>query len=84
MDITCAPDGTLYVVDFQGNRVQRFTTDGACLGALGGAGREPGRLATPRGVAVTFEPAGHRLYIADTNNHRVQVFVWPGTKGARA
>ena len=84
MDITSAPDGSLYVVDFQGNRVQRFTTDGDCLGALGGAGNEPGRLATPRGVAVRLDPAGHRIYIADTNNHRVQSFVWPGTRGVGA
>jgi len=79
MDIAAAPDGTLYVVDFQGNRVQRFTAQGELLGAYGGAGTEPGRFATPRGVAVLATSEGHRLYIADTNNHRVQVFDWPGT-----
>ena len=83
MDITAAPDGSLYVVDFQGNRVQRFSADGAFLGGFGGAGTDPGRLATPRGLEVVVESAGHRVTIADTNNHRVQTFLWPGTAGGR-
>lgn len=84
MDIAAAPDGTLYVVDFQGNRVQRFTPEGELLGGYGGAGTEPGRFATPRGVAVLATAAGHRLWIADTNNHRVQAFDWPGSPRASA
>lgn len=77
MDITAAADGTLYVVDFQGNRVQRFSADGVPLGTRGGAGHEPGRCATPRGVAVRAAAGNHRVFVADTNNHRVQVFDWP-------
>jgi len=89
MDIAAAPDETLYVVDFQGNRVQRFTAAGELLGAFGGAGAEPGLFATPRGIAVLPTSAGHRVFVADTNNHRVQVFDWPDTPrgdgaGARA
>ena len=83
MDITATPDRTLYVVDFQGNRVQRFSADGTCLGVFGGAGYGKGRLATPRGVAVNQTDAGDRIYVADTNNHRVQSFLWPRT-GKRA
>ena len=83
MDITATPDGTLYVVDFQGNRIQRFTPEGRCLGVFGGAGNEKGRLATPRGIAVNQTEAGDRLFVADTNNHRVQSFLWPKS-GKRA
>ncbi len=79
MDITAAPDGSLYVVDFQGNRVQRFGPDGTHLGSFGGPGHDPGHFATPRGIAVLPTENGHRLFVADTNNHRVQVFVWPGS-----
>jgi len=84
MDITAAPDGSLYVVDFQGNRVQRFTSDGRFLGACGGPGTGSGRLATPRGVEVRAEREGHRVVVADTNNHRIQSFIWPDTRGGEA
>jgi len=40
------------------------------LRCLGGSGSEPGRLRTPRGLAVG--PQG-QLYVADAGNHRVQV-----------
>jgi len=82
MDITSAPDGSLYVVDFQGNRVQRFDDEGNHLGTFGGAGTEPGRFATPRGVTVHAEADGHRVYVADTNNHRIQIFLWPDSAAA--
>ncbi len=84
MDITAAPDGSLYVVDFQGNRVQRFTSDGRFLGACGGPGTGSGRLATPRGVEVRAEREGHRVVVADTNNHRIQSFIWHDTGGGVA
>lgn len=75
-DIAAGSDGTLYVVDFRGNRVQRFSADGEFLGGVGGAGREPGTFATPRGIAALARPDGDVLYVADTNNHRVQRFRW--------
>ncbi|MFQ5653887.1 MAG: NHL repeat-containing protein [Planctomycetota bacterium] len=75
-DIARGSADTLYVVDFQGNRVQRFTPDGGLLGVAGGPGREPGRFATPRGVAVLPEEEGDLVFVADTNNHRVQRFRW--------
>lgn len=75
-DIAAGSDATLYVVDFQGNRVQRFSEDGRFLGVVGGAGREPGRFATPRGIAVLPEKSGDLIFVADTNNHRVQRFRW--------
>ncbi|MEM7164295.1 MAG: 6-bladed beta-propeller [Planctomycetota bacterium] len=75
-DIAPGSDDTLYVVDYRGNRVQRFRADGTFLGAAGTAGREPGEFATPRGVAVLPSARGDRIYVADTNNHRVQTFVW--------
>ncbi|MCI0652472.1 MAG: NHL repeat-containing protein [Planctomycetes bacterium] len=67
---------TLYVVDFRGNRVQRFTADGRLLGAAGSAGRAPGTFAAPRGIAVLPAAGGDIVFVADTNNHRVQRFRW--------
>lgn len=75
-DIAPGSDDTLYVVDYRGNRVQRFRSDGTLLGVAGLAGREPGEFATPRGIAVLPQSAGDLVLVADTNNHRVQSFVW--------
>ena len=75
-DIAAGSDETLYVVDYKGNRIQRFREDGTFLGAAGGAGRQGGRFATPRGVAVTPRADGDIVFVADTYNHRVQRFAW--------
>lgn len=42
--------------------------------AWGGTGSEPGRLDDPNGIAVTTE----RVYVADSRNHRIQVFTRDG------
>ncbi len=75
-DVAAGSADTLYVVDYKGSRVQRFTADGRFLGAAGGAGLEPGRFAAPRGLAVRADPAGDIIWVADTNNHRLQRFRW--------
>jgi sugar lactone lactonase YvrE len=62
--------GTIYVSDAQRDVVLVFGADGSFECALGAAGSERGRLALPAGVAV----GTGRLYVADSHNHRVQVF----------
>lgn len=42
-----------------------------CLPCLGGKGHEPRRFSEPRGLSIS---RSGNLYVADTNNHRVQVF----------
>jgi len=44
---------------------------GALLAQWGGAGSGPGQFDQPEGIAV--DPAGN-VYVADTYNHRIQVF----------
>ncbi|HYE02790.1 MAG TPA: hypothetical protein VD963_06110 [Phycisphaerales bacterium] len=73
-------DGTVLVAEFGANRVQRIeAATGASLGAWGVAGRGPGELATPWGVAV------HRgwAYVLDSGNNRVQRFVAPAGAAVR-
>ncbi|MEM7262641.1 MAG: hypothetical protein AAF488_11670 [Planctomycetota bacterium] len=77
-DIAVGSDDCLYVVEYRGNRIQRFSHDGRYLDGMGAAGREPGEFATPRGIAVLPEAEGDWIYVADTNNHRVQRFRWRG------
>lgn len=63
-------EGRVYVTDAQRDLVLVFAADGTFDVALGATGTERGRLALPAGVAV----AGGRIYVADSHNHRVQVF----------
>lgn len=63
-------DGRIYVSDAQRDAVLVFSPAGAFEVALARGGAEPGRLTMPAGVAV----GAGRLYVADSQNHRVQVF----------
>lgn len=59
------------------DRVQRFSPDGARgLACFGRWGAGPGEFNRPEGLAVD---AADRLYVADSCNHRVQVFAPDGT-----
>lgn len=63
-------EGRIYVSDAQRDAVLVFAPDGSFEVALAQGGAEPGRLTMPAGIAVE----GRRLYVADSQNHRVQVF----------
>ena len=76
--VAVAPDGSLYVSDFNAHRVYHIGTDGSVAVAAGtGTGGFSGdggaaisaNLAGPRGLAVA--PDG-TLYIADPNVHRIR------------
>lgn len=62
--------GHLYVVDGLYDVVQLFNSEGQVLMYFGGAGAEPGHLWLPAGIAI----AGDDVFVADTQNRRVQVF----------
>jgi DNA-binding beta-propeller fold protein YncE len=62
--------GTVYVSDAQRGTVLAFAPDGAFAFAVGDDGDAPGRLSLPAGVAV----GRGRLWVADSHNHRVQIF----------
>jgi len=63
-------DGRIYVSDAQRDLVLVYSPAGAFEAALAAGGADPGRLTMPAGVAV----GDRRLYVADSHNHRVQVF----------
>jgi NHL repeat len=71
-DVAFAPNGDMAVSDGYGNdRVVLFDKHGKFLHAWGKLGQGPGEFSQPHGVA--FDSKG-RLYVADRNNSRVQVF----------
>ena len=68
--------GSVYVADFSGDRVQKFTATGDYLTQWGTSGSEPGQFADPGGIAV--DRSDDTVYVADTWNNRVQKFTSTG------
>ncbi|MHB8490787.1 MAG: NHL repeat-containing protein, partial [Solirubrobacteraceae bacterium] len=61
----------VYVADTLNNRVQRFDLEGGEAAVVAQAGRGPGQVMRPKGLAVTAG-APETLYVADNGNGRVQ------------
>ena len=75
-DACVAPSGEIYVADGYGNSsVHRFTADGEHISSFGSPGSGPGQFKVPHSIRVS---ADGRVYVADRENHRVQVFTADG------
>jgi hypothetical protein len=69
-------NGDLYISDGYGNaRVHRFAADGRHITSWGQPGSGPGEFNLPHGIAVD---SSGRVYIADRENSRVQIFTANG------
>jgi DNA-binding beta-propeller fold protein YncE len=66
------PRGGVLVADSANNRIQALAPDGTLVAAWGLAGRSPGYVSRPRGVA--FANDGATIAVADTFAHRVERF----------
>lgn len=78
-DVAIAADGSIYVTDGHtteaNHRVMKFAADGAFLMSFGEFGSGPGEFNVPHAIAIDSRG---RLYIADRDNNRVQVFTASG------
>ncbi len=75
-DMVVLPGGDIFVTDGYGNRrVVHFDANGKYINEWGQAGAEPGQFALPH--SIVGDSRG-RLYVADRENARIQVF---DTKG---
>ena len=71
-DVAVLPDGSFYVSDgCRNTRVMKFGPDGKFELQWGSPGSGPGQFNVPHGLAI--DSAG-RVYVADRENDRVQVF----------
>ena len=71
-DVALSPAGDLYVTDGYGNaRVHKFTADGQLGFSWGEPGSEPGKFVQPHGICI--DKRG-RVYVADRQNKRIQIF----------
>jgi DNA-binding beta-propeller fold protein YncE len=67
-----APDGDIYVSDGYSNaRVHKYSAHGKLLTSWGEPGCEPGQFNLPHNICCD---ADGWVYVADRENHRVQVF----------
>lgn len=73
--IVAAADG-YWVSDFGNHRLVKFGLDRKPLSALGRRGARAGEFEQPCGVAITRDGS---LLVADTWNHRLQLFAGDGT-----
>ena len=67
-----ASDGHLFVADTRNNRIQELGADGSFVAKRGVYGGDPGQFALPEDVALS--PAGDVLYVANTYDHRIDMF----------
>ncbi len=75
-DVCVAPSGELYVADGYGNSsVHRFSATGDYITSFGSPGSGPGQFRVPHSIRVSQDS---RVYVADRENHRVQVFTSEG------
>lgn len=69
--VAVAPNGHIYVVDSQANKVIIYDRYGRYIDSFGKLGNKQGQLAYPLGIAVGRDG---RVYITEVVNHRIQVF----------
>ena len=75
-DVCAAPSGELYVADGYGNSsIHRFSAGGDYISSFGSPGSGPGQFRVPHSVRVSQDG---RVYVADRENNRVQVFTTDG------
>ncbi|MFP6763935.1 MAG: peptidyl-alpha-hydroxyglycine alpha-amidating lyase family protein [Planctomycetaceae bacterium] len=74
-NLIIGPAGDLFITDGYGNaRVHRFSAAGELIQSWGSPGNAPGQFHVPHGIASD----GERLYVADRENSRVQIFTPDG------
>ncbi len=71
-DTVVAPNGDIYVSDgYQNCRIHRFNAKGDLLHSWGEVGSGPGEFRLPHSISLA--PDG-RVYVADRENDRIQIF----------
>lgn len=71
-----AAGGNIYVVENGAGRVAKRTEGGDLIRYFGGPGKGPGQLERP--MAIAADPLRKRLYVADSQNHRISAFSLDG------
>ena len=67
--VAITPDNFILVSD--NHRIQKISMDGDCVASVGGRGSGRRQFNNPDGIAIS--PITGQVYIADCDNHRIQV-----------
>lgn len=84
-DAAADSSGDVYVANYESNNILEFGPAGGCITTFGTKGSSNGQFKNPYGVAVGTDPyinsgsPGGAIYIADSNNERIQEFTPSGT-----
>jgi DNA-binding beta-propeller fold protein YncE len=75
-NVAVTPSGEMFISDGYGNaRVHRFSPEGELLASWGEPGSGPGQFNLPHSIAVD---RGGRVFVADRENSRLQIFTSGG------
>ena len=79
-DVVVAANGIVFIADGHNadgnNRIMKFTSDGQYLMEWGKTGYAPGEFRAIHGIAMDLQG---RIFVADRDNNRVQIFDQEGT-----
>ena len=74
--VAVTPSGEIYIADGYGNaRIHKFTPDGKLLFSWGEPGGAPGQFRLPHNIWIDKQG---RVWIADRENNRIQIFTARG------
>ncbi|XP_070550717.1 uncharacterized protein [Ptychodera flava] len=63
--------GYVWITDYKGYRLMKYTRDGRHVATVGGKGSKQGEFDKPHSLAATSK---RNLLVTEENNHRIQVF----------
>lgn len=79
--VAVAPSGKIFVADGYGKSwVHEYDAQGKYVKSFGGPGSELGKLQTPHGLYLDVQGETARLFVADRENHRLQIFDLDGKR----
>jgi sugar lactone lactonase YvrE len=85
-DAAADGSGNVYVANYESNNILEFSSAGTCIRSWGTKGSTTGKFMNPYGVAIGTDPnlngtgsPGEAIYVADSNNDRIQEFTPTGT-----
>lgn len=70
-DVAIGPEGDMWVVDTENDRIQHLDAQGGFLSKFGSSGEADGQLSEPTGIAIDAEG---NLWVVDRANSRLQRF----------
>jgi DNA-binding beta-propeller fold protein YncE len=79
-DVDADVDGNVYVANYTKNNIVKFSSTGACIKTWGVKGAGNGQFMNPYGLRVFSDPVlgAQAVYVADSNNGRIQEFTKDG------